>query len=559
MYDIAESLHSACGVGTEETRTNPAHKVIDEQVSSLEKILLFGQKFLNHVNSSTNNEPEFLPTLHQIVRVYEAVYNGGQRILCADSTSGGKTFTATAIKGWLDKKNLDELGKGKTKALIVAPEQAIGEAWSAQNINQYLHMIGLVEQNVVTLDKSTTPEELSRADVILVNYGKLSLQTTTDSEKEDAESNKYLAQLLAIADQLDLVVVDECHNLKNPYSNRAGAFQKIIDRTKNKHAVLLSATPIPNRLQDAGFLLYMLDPVKYAHYASNPFDYTEDQYSIANAVRSGHWFSFTREELKVLHGLPELVAGVPDLGISGVVSFSLTAEQEERYLKEWSADAHLGEKLNKLSGIQLEAAIPRVVELVQRISKAQPNAHYVIFSQRKEGFSEAMKNALVTVLGDKVGVINGNVGLEERLDTAKSFRDQGITATVNTYATVSEAIILSTRTTPVYIIFAEPPLVPATRLQSEGRPYRTRQEQPVHVLELVSEASLSLQELMKKEKKLKKQEEQSIVLRGLLRRRLVTRDASGFRKKFFKNKHFEDSHWEKKHVLQRYRNISYRL
>ena len=45
MYDIAESLHSACGVGTEETRTNPAHKVIDEQVSSLEKYSCLDKNF----------------------------------------------------------------------------------------------------------------------------------------------------------------------------------------------------------------------------------------------------------------------------------------------------------------------------------------------------------------------------------------------------------------------------------------------------------------------------------------------------------------------------------
>jgi ubiquinone/menaquinone biosynthesis C-methylase UbiE len=291
--------------------------------------------------------------------------------------------------------------------------------------------------------------------------------------------------------QIDLVIVDECHNLKNIGTNRSGEFTELVERTRGKQFLMLSASPIPNRLCDAGYLLYMLNPEKYRHYATNPFDYSSDRFSIRNAMNSGAWFSFTRDDVATLFNLPDLQMGNPDIGIGHPHRFEISDEFAHRYFQEWSADMSV--KSAALSRILLEAEFGEIEKMCRRIVDYDPEAQIGVYSFYKTGFSAELAERLERIFPGEVGLITGDEPagattrekVRKRIEIAKRFTRGDLRATVNTTSTVSESISFITGDRPGYVIMAEPPRVPATYDQMIGRFYRIGQEAPVTVVEMV--------------------------------------------------------------------------
>jgi ubiquinone/menaquinone biosynthesis C-methylase UbiE/superfamily II DNA or RNA helicase len=462
---------------------------------ALEDAYLSALKVVDFGESLWNKGPGVLkPRMHQIIRIHEAVRNGKKRILCADATAAGKTFTAVAIKGLLDEDYMSQKGR-KAKALVIAPNQAIESAWSSDEINKYAQALVFPAQNSIHIEKGNY-DKLLRNDFILVNYDKLSIADSF------AKPNEYLQNIVGILPDIDLIIVDECHNLKNINSNRSKAFRELVEKSVNKNFVMLSASPIPNRLKDAGFLLYMLDPQHYKFYSENEFDYSEDSFSIMNAMNSGAWFSFSRDDVKNLFSLPELRFGAPELGIESQHRFEMSTEAVQEYFEEWKSDSNIIGKIASLSQILLKHEIDEIEKICRKITDAQPNAQIGIYSFYKEGFSENLRQRLSQTYNDKVAVITGDVELKDRLQLAEKFRQGELKIAVNTISTVSESISLVTGENPCYVIFAEPPIVPANFDQAIGRFYRLNQEAPVTVVEIVpcSEKlnALQIEETMKR-------------------------------------------------------------
>src|SRR3989344_3810955 len=61
------------------------------------------------------------PYPYQAMRVYEATRNGTKRLLIWDTTSAGKTYTASLIKGLEDEQRLKD-GKKQSRAIVLSPE-----------------------------------------------------------------------------------------------------------------------------------------------------------------------------------------------------------------------------------------------------------------------------------------------------------------------------------------------------------------------------------------------------------------------------------------------------
>lgn len=463
-------------------------QALDEAYQESSKIVEWGGSLWERARG------EVKPRMHQLIRIHEAVRNRRKRILCADTTSAGKTLTAVAIKGLLDQENLKKKGRN-AKALVIAPKQAIGSAWTAKSpwmgdenelvdeINRYARHLGLPHQNPVVVGPNNL-DKILKYDFILVNYGKFSLTDTDEKE------NPYLSAIMPLLPQIDLVIVDECHNLKNIYANRARAFKELIERTKDKNFVMLSASPIPNRLRDAGFLLYMLDPDRYSHYANNPFVYAEDRYSIKNTMNSGAWFSLTREDIKDLFNLPELRFGVPNLGIENPHKFQISDDDARRYFEAWQQDTNNVSKIAPLSRVLLESEFSEIESLCEKILETEPNAQFSIYSFYKTGFSNELRARLDPLFDGKVAAITGDISVNERLEKAAQFSKGDLRAIINTIQTVSESISLITYDRPVYLIFAEPPYVPANYDQAIGRFYRKGQEAPVTVIEMIPQSTI---------------------------------------------------------------------
>ncbi len=458
-------------------------QVIEEAERDVKKTIAFGECLWQQSSGMVR------PMMHQLVRIDAVVNNGIKRVVCGDTTGAGKTLVLVAIKGLTDARSLNEGGK-KTKALIIAPNQAIDTAWSQEQVDQYTSSLPIPQQSVARMETRNL-ESLLQHDMVLVNFEKLSLG--------NAESNRYLRAMMALLPHMDAVVVDECHNFKNVASKRAKAFTEIVELTKQKRLVMLSATPVPNRIEDAGFLLYMLNPERNRHYAENRFSYPDDPYAILNARNSGAWFTFTRDDLKALFDLPELRFGDEQLGVKGAHYFELSPESAKRYLEAWENDTGNVSKVSTLSRVLLQEEFNEIERLVTLIKEKEPRAQIAIYSYYVDGFSEELKRHLASNTHWTTETITGEKTLEERLEAARRFSAGEIEVSINSISTVSEALSLATGDRPAYVIFAEPPVVPANYDQTIGRFYRKGQRAPVTVLEMLPTSNL-LNQMMDKAK-----------------------------------------------------------
>ena len=143
-------------------------------------------------------------------------------VLIADSVGLGKT--------WIAKKIIEEFGFYRRKSfLIICPAQLREGLWKPE-----IKAIDLPE-NILSQEELATEDFIEKAQKTV--GGKL--------------------------DQIELIVVDESHNLRNPLSNRwENLFTLVHDHisTKNKrpYILFLTATPINNTIWDLYWQLMIL-------------------------------------------------------------------------------------------------------------------------------------------------------------------------------------------------------------------------------------------------------------------------------------------------------------
>jgi HKD family nuclease len=143
-------------------------------------------------------------------------------VLIADSVGLGKT--------WIAKKIIEEFGFYRRKSfLIICPAQLREGLWKPE-----IKAIDLPE-NILSQEELATEDYLEKAQKAV--GGKL--------------------------DQIELVVIDESHNLRNPLSNRWENFFTLIHdhisaNNKRPYILFLTATPINNTIWDLFWQLMLL-------------------------------------------------------------------------------------------------------------------------------------------------------------------------------------------------------------------------------------------------------------------------------------------------------------
>jgi len=111
------------------------------------------------------------------------------------------------------------------------------------------------------------------------------------------KENEYLRPLL---DQdFDLIVLDESHNFANLKSNSTQNVRLILDKHRDKHLLLLTATPIANHVHDIGFILNALQPDIFPDPEGYHYDQNPD--ALRQLVESQQVFRIKLREL----GIPE--------------------------------------------------------------------------------------------------------------------------------------------------------------------------------------------------------------------------------------------------------------
>jgi hypothetical protein len=133
-------------------------------------------------------------------------YNG---VLVADSVGLGKTFLA----GELLRRVIEQ---ERRRALLVAPATLRDGTWARF---KHRFQLGL---EIISFEQLAADEQLGGS------------QRTLQSRREE----------------YSLIVVDEAHALRNPDTERASAFRRLLEGDPPKRVMLLTATPVNNSLWD---------------------------------------------------------------------------------------------------------------------------------------------------------------------------------------------------------------------------------------------------------------------------------------------------------------------
>ena len=112
-----------------------------------------------------------------------------------------------------------------------------------------------------------------------------------------------------------------------------------------------------------------------------------------------------------------------------------------------------------------------------------------------------MKDRLNKIFPGQVEMITGSYPakdsdenqVQKRIAIAKKYNQGKIKVLVSTTQTMGEPVSLISEDRPNYILFAQPPVVPAGFDQNIGRVYRIGQKAPVGVIEMVPESDLLAQ------------------------------------------------------------------
>ena len=155
----------------------------------------------------------------------------------------GKTLSCLMT---IDKRIQDgEVRKGHV--LVVAPTTTLELAWQKQIEKFTPHLTSTVVKGSYTqrmhifLDSAE-----ARGDILLINYEAFAMDTKL-KKKDGTDKVVPLSKLCGLV-PWDMVVLDECHKIKNPEAKRTG---RIIDTFReSEHKLIMSGTINANKLHD---------------------------------------------------------------------------------------------------------------------------------------------------------------------------------------------------------------------------------------------------------------------------------------------------------------------
>lgn len=390
-----------------------------------------------------------------------------QFALLADQMGTGKTVMATTALRILFIKGLIR------KALIVVPSSLIS-VWQS-HLENWAPEISFT---VISEDKRYRDVLWSiRSHVYLISY---------DTLKYDYKDK--FETLKSFAKDLDALVLDEAHNIKNSETLKAKAVKYLAKKVKYRWA--LSGTPLQNHLKEMVSLYGFLKPDE-----NIKSDINEEK--IKELIKP---IMLRRLKRDVLTELPEKLP--PE-----IESFELSYLQREYYEKFLHSEKKRLEsiykrfrfeknfsfllKQNIIYSIQKLRQIcnfppesisspkaDRLVELVKEI--VESGEKVVIFSNFvKEGIDKIVKNLRNTFPSESIVTYEGSMNQQERNITVKRFmEDEKCKIFVGTLNSAGEGLTL---TAGSYVIFFDLHWNPAKMWQAEDRVHRIGQKNKVNI------------------------------------------------------------------------------
>ncbi|MFO7710701.1 MAG: helicase-related protein [Candidatus Woesearchaeota archaeon] len=452
--------------------------------SSLEKLVVEPIQNLIDYSQELNSQSDLDLFFHQTNRLYEMVENGSRRVLCADATGAGKTLVGVT------KKLLEDQKRGtKGRALIFAPGQTMRSVWGQEEVDKYVaNLKGADSQDVTVIEKYDDFQDITEKGFVVINYDKLGLD-------KNYTRNRYWKKIMELSGDSDLLIFDEAHRLKNYKTNSAKAFAEIVDKTKDIDSLFLTATPVPNKLSDLGFLFYMLNPddPRFACYRSEPYQYSLDPNAIRDVMVRKQWFDISKDAINKLFSLPTLTESD---SIDDLLHVELNEEEESKYFEAWKPSAFAGTKLYQLRKVLMDSKVRQIESIVSDVSN--DDQQVIIYTPLKKDVVNNIKQNLGGVYDPRsICTIDGDDSFKRKQELAHKFR-QGKYQVLICTDVLNEGISLACGDKEIDMYIMEPQITPAEYIQLIGRAHRIGQNAPVRINTLVSHSD-NLQDLMTRE------------------------------------------------------------
>ncbi|MBR0559738.1 DEAD/DEAH box helicase [Neokomagataea anthophila] len=442
-------------------------------------------------------------------------------------------YQLAGIEQALQRPNIligDEMGLGKTAQAIGAINgsdvQKVLIICTASLSKNWANEIQKFGSRDLSVGFATT-KKIDDSDILITTY---------DVFSRDNEINKQIKNM-----SFDLLILDECHYVKNAKSKRT---KNILGKGGKggipaKRRIYMTGTPLMNRPLELWPICNSLAPnifPDFMYFAKKYCDAFESRYGwdfsgasnldeLNEKLRSS--IMIRRVKNDVLKELPKKIRQVIELPVTTKQEKdalkaeqkhkkeyeaykkqleeleknkkdTTTAEYEEQVknLKSNVGSVLLGEiaKLRKDTAI---AKLPQCIQIIKDIIDEEPDQKVIVFAHHKEiiaGLCEGLKD-----LG--VLKIDGSTDKENRQDIVDSFQnDERYKIFVGSIHACSEGLTL---TRANRVVFCEIDWTPAKMSQAEDRAHRIGQDSTVFVQHLLLEGSFDAdmaQKIAKKQK-----------------------------------------------------------
>ncbi|NPA17523.1 MAG: DEAD/DEAH box helicase [Aquificae bacterium] len=409
--------------------------------------------------------------------------------LLADQMGTGKTVMSTTAMRILFLK-----GKIK-KAVIIVPTNLI-TVWE-EHLKKWAP-----ELVFITLNESKNSRRLlyqKESHIYLVSY---------DTLKNDYKFSKEIIK--EFRKGIDLIILDEAHNIKNPDALKTRAVKYISKNAKIRWA--LSGTPLQNNLKELLSLYEFLNP-QY----TRPASLTEEE-----ARQLIQPVMLRRLKKDVLKDLPEkLPPEIEKFELSPLqqAEYDYILGRETERLQELY-DRFKGEKnfrfimkqnilqsLQKLRQVcnfpskgidspKMERLREMIMELIKEKEKVIVFTNFI-----SAGIEKIVKNLSFYINPDYIVTYHGKMGPEEKKEAVRQFReDPNRYVFVGTIASAGEGLTLVEAS---YAVFFDLHWNPAKIWQAEDRIHRIGQKNKVNIYNFVMKDTVEEKILQKLEEKRK--------------------------------------------------------
>ncbi|PMP62896.1 MAG: ATP-dependent helicase [Sulfurihydrogenibium sp.] len=409
--------------------------------------------------------------------------------LLADQMGTGKTVMTTTALRILFIKGLVK------KALIVAPSNLLN-VWE-EHIEKWAP-----ELKYITLNDSKETRKLMydvKSHVYIISY---------DTIKNDYKDS--FPKLKAFFKDLDIIILDEAHNIKNKETYKSKAIKTLSKEIKYRWA--LSGTPLQNNIKEIISLLEFLLPEE-KNIEKNSIEEIKDK------LKS---IMLRRLKKDVLKELPEKLP--PE-----IEKFELSPIQKEYYEKYLNyeknrlLDIYARFRYEKNFPLMFKQNIIFSLQKLRQICNFPPDSHHspkanrlkeivkelteqkekvVIFSNFiHEGIDKIYKNLIEILPKKSIEVFHGSLSQKEKEIAVKRFmEDDECYVFLGSINAAGEGLTL---TKSSYLIFFDLHWNPAKVWQAEDRIHRIGQTKAVNIYNFITKNTVEEKILQKLEEKRK--------------------------------------------------------